>query len=258
MLLRRLFAGAAAGAALLAGVGCSGGTAEGVAADLSKDNFAAELSDATTQQHSTHLEGEVSFQGQTMTMSGDLTIAQELADVEAQLEMQVPTQGVLEMRIVDSVFYMRGAGLSTESGKPWARIDMSDPTNPLAGFYSQLMSYTNPVDQTEMFRAVTDLENKGEESVDGVDTTHYEITVELRKALKETGLYEDLGAKAAGIASELPEDVTHDVWVATDTALIVRMSVDLAGASLDMHFSDWGEDVSVEAPPASQVSDLDF
>ena len=258
MLLRRFLAGAAAGAALLTTVGCSGGPAEGVAADLSRDNFAAELSDATTQQQSTHLEGEVSFQGQTMTMSGDLTTARDLADVEAQLEMQVPAQGPLEMRIVDSVFYMRGAGLSTESGKPWARIDMSDPSNPLAGFYTQFMSYTNPVDQTEMFRALTDLENKGEEFVDGVDTTHYEVTVDLRKALKETGLYDDLGAKAAGMASELPEDVTYDVWVATDTALVVRMSVDLAGAALDLHFSHWGEDVSVEAPPASQVSDLDF
>lgn len=258
MKLRRLLAGLGAGAALLVAAGCSGGTAEGIAADLGKDNFAAELSDATAQQRSAHIDGSISFQGQTMTMVGDVETAEELADVQAQMTMQIPDQGALELRIVDGDFYMRGEGIPTEPGKPWGRIDLSDPTNPLAGFYKQLMSYTNPAEQVEMFRAVTDLENKGQESVDGVDATHYEVNVDLRKALRLSGLYEDLGPKAGAIASELPDEVTYDVWVATDTALMVRMSLDMAGVDIDLHFSDWGQDVSVETPPASEVADFDF
>lgn len=260
MKLRRVWVGVVSGALMVTAAACGGGTAEGVAANLTKSDFAAELSAATAQQKSVHLEATVSFQGQEMTLSGDIAGAptKQLADLEAQVAMQVAGQPALEMRIVDGTVYLRSDNLPTESGKPWGRVDVSDPTSPMAGLYKQLMTYTNPADHVEMFRAVTSLENKGQDSVDGVATTHYLVTVDLGKALKLTGLYEDMGPKADGIVSALPDDVSYDVWVATDTALMVRLSLDLLGADVDVHFSDWGQQVSVEAPPASQVSDLDF
>ena len=42
-----------------------------------------------------------------------------------------------------------------------------------------------------------------------------------------------------------------------DDNLPVEIKVDLAAAgAFEVHFSDYGKDVSIEAPPADQVSDL--
>ena len=49
-----------------------------------------------------------------------------------------------------------------------------------------------------------------------------------------------------------------EVYVDDDN-LPVEIKVDLAAAgAFEVHFSDYGKDVSIEAPPADQVSDLDL
>jgi hypothetical protein len=44
-----------------------------------------------------------------------------------------------------------------------------------------------------------------------------------------------------------------------DDNLPVEIKVDLAAAgAFEVHFSDYGKDVSIKAPPADQVSDVDL
>jgi hypothetical protein len=251
--LRRLLGGAAAGAVLLATAAC-GGSAEGAAADLSTENFGSKIATATEAEQSTHLEATMSFQGQSMTMTGDVATAPRLEGVLAQLRMEVPQEGPFEMRMVQGVLYLKGGGISNDEAKPWVKIDLADPSNPLAGFYEQIVANVNPAQAAKMFEAVTELENKGEEEVDGLDTTHYRVTVDMAKALDLSGLADSMGVDPEQLAGKLPDEVTYDVWLETETALMVRMSMDLRGMHMDLHFSDWGQDVSVQPPPAGQVT----
>jgi hypothetical protein len=253
MVIRRLLAGALAGAVLATGAACGAGTTEGMAANLTSADFADEVATATESESSAHLEATLSFRGETMTMSGDLASAPRLEELQAQLDIEVPGQGPLDLRIVDGILYLKAPGLSTEPGKSWVEVDLTDDSNPLAGFYKQIVANTNPAQSAKAFEAVTDLENRGQETVDGVEATRYEVTVDLAKAVELSG-----AAAGEKVLDELPVEVTYDVWLETDTALMVRLALELQGMEMDLHFSDWGEPVTVAAPPAGQVAELDF
>lgn len=258
MKLRRLLAGAATGFVLLTATACGGSSAEGIAADLGTDNFASEVSAATETEQSTHVEATLTFKGQTMSMTGDVAASAKLQDLAAQLSMKTAGKGTFEVRIVDGVLYIKGQGVSSDPAKPWLEFDMSDPSNPLAGFYEQIVANVNPAQSAKMFEAVTELDNKGTEQVDGVDATRYEVTVDMEKALELSGVADSLGVDPRQLGSQIPGDVTYDVWLETDTALMVRMAMEVQGMQLDLHFSDWGKPVSVEAPPSDQVVEFDL
>jgi LppX_LprAFG lipoprotein len=258
MKLRRLLSGAATGAVLLAAAACGNSSAEGIAADLGTDNFAAEVAAATETEQSTHVKAKLTFKGQTMSMTGDVAASTKLEDLAAQLTMEASDEGTFEVRIVDGVLYIKGQGLSSDPAKPWLEFDMTDPSNPLAGFYEQIVANVNPAQSAKMFEAVTELENKGTEQVDGIDATRYEVTVDMDKALELSGVADDLGVDPRQLGNQIPAEITYDVWLETDTALMVRMAMEMQGMQLDLHFSDWGKPVSVEAPPSNQVIEFDL
>jgi hypothetical protein len=258
MLMRRLLAGGVAGAVLVTGAACGGDPTEGVAANLTRADFADEVATATESERSAHLEATLSFRGETMTMSGDIASAPRLEELRAQLDIEVPGQGPLDLRIVEGILYLKARGLSTEPGKSWVEVDLTDDSNPLAGFYRQIVANTNPAQSAKAFEAVTELENRGEETVDGVEAIRYEVTVDLAKAVDLSGAAGAGGADSEKLLDELPAEVTYDVWLETDTALMVRLALELQGMEMDMHFSAWGEPVAVAPPPAGQVAELDF
>jgi hypothetical protein len=258
MKFRRLLSGAATGAVLLTAAACGGSSAEGIAADLGTGNFASEVAAATETEQSTHVEATLTFQGKSMSMNGDVATSKKLEDLSARLSMKAANEGAFEVRIVDGVLYIKGKGLSSDPAKPWLEFDMSDPSNPLAGFYEQIVANVNPAQSAQMFEAVTELDNKGTETIDGIDTTRYEVTVDMEKALELSGVTDSLGVDPRQLSNQIPDEITYDVWLETDTALMVRMAMQMEGMEFDMRFSDWGKPVSVEAPPSGQVIEFDL
>jgi hypothetical protein len=258
MRLRRLLSGAATSALLLTAAAGCGGSAEGIAANLTADDFAAEVAAATRTEQSAHVEATLGFRGETMTMTGDVSTSRRIEGLAARIMVEVPDQGTFELRIVDGVLYLKGDGLSSDPAKPWLELDMTDPSNPLAAFYEQIVANANPAQSARMFEAVTELDNKGEEVVDGVDATHYEVTVDLVKALELSGVADGLGLDGDQVRDQIPDTVMYDVWLETETALMVRLTMQLRGLEMDVHFSDWGTEFSVERPPADQVSEFDL
>ncbi len=107
------------------------------------------------------------------------------------------------------------------------------------------------------FRAITQLDRVGTESVDGVDTTHYVVTVDTMKALRLLGLEDLAGVNIDDLRTSLPKTFDYDAWL-DDSGRPVRLKARYAGACIDVHLSQWGEPVSVSAPPASQVSQFSF
>lgn len=176
-----------------------------------------------------------------------------------------------EMRLVDGVMYMR---MPPELGAPtpWASFDIAGvvETDALAG-----LGTGADIRQTlDYLRGAGDVTEIGREEINGVTTTHYRAEIDLRKAADQVPPGQQDEFEAAIEQFELMAgtiSIPADVWI-DDAGLPRRMSyritVDnsplgdrLPGdgsltMSLSMDLYDYGEPVSVSAPPASQVTDM--
>ena len=228
----------------------TGGSGQsGDTATLTKDNFADEIRSAQSEAGSAHVEATVESQGQSLDLKGDVD---HLDTPETPtFSFSADTGGQeLNMVVIDQLLYISGAGISSDPGKPWAKIDVSDSSNPIG----QLFQAANPGNFSAYLEGATSFEDKGDATVDGVETHHYDVTVDTATMLKSNPVFQGQDASQLG----LPKSLTSEVYVDDDN-LPVEIKVDLAAAgAFEVHFSDYGKDVSIEAPPADQVSDLDL
>ena len=109
----------------------------------------------------------------------------------------------------------------------------------------------------------------GHDKLRDVDTTHYHATIDLTKALdrvsadvaQRLGIDPDqLGKSFEQLRTQAGSDeLPMDVWVDANGRLR-RMRMEMGAASggvhIDMEMYDYGVDVSVQAPPADEVTDL--
>jgi hypothetical protein len=126
-------------------------------------------------------------------------------------------------------------------------VAIDDPSSPLGDLGSQL----DPTTQFEAFAdAVTEATYDGAVELDGETLDHYTATVDTAKLLQQ------LPDAAVG-QSGLPDSLTQEWWF-DDEGRIRRFSSDFGGmaGSVSLSLSEWGEDVTIEAPPADQVTPM--
>jgi len=164
-----------------------------------------------------------------------------------------------------SVLYMSMPFLATmlPGGKTWVKADLDKLASTMGASYGQLVgqSSQNPSDTLAMLRAVGDVQKVGSETLDGTDVTHYRASIDLAKAAEQKGVPKTAvdRLRESGAPAKLPVDV----WVGDDDGLPRKMTMDYAAktqgspvaTTMTMTFSDWGSDVTVEAPPADDVFD---
>jgi hypothetical protein len=222
-------------------------TADPAVPVLSEKNFASELTAAQTAAGSAHIEATIGASGQTGKMVADVDGLGNGDNLAMDLSLDIAGQQ-LKMVLVDKAFYIQGAGISSDPAKPWVKIDISDPNNPFA----QLFDASNPANFTAYLEGVTGFQDKGIETVDGVEARHYSVTVDTAKMLAANPAFKGQDVSSLG----LPDEVTSEVYVNGDN-LPVEISVAMGSAgSFEAHFSKYGEPVDVKAPPASQVSEF--
>jgi hypothetical protein len=129
------------------------------------------------------------------------------------------------------------------------KVDVSDPSDPMAQMFSQMMGQLDPSKTFDVFDQVTRLQQRGTQEVDGVETTHYVVTVDTEDVLKAQGMGTQM------TPGQMPKTIAYDVWVDADN-LVRKLSMDLQGSTVDMTLSRWGEPVEISAPPPSQVTDV--
>jgi len=180
--------------------------------------------------------------------------------------------GSIEARMVDGSAYVKmpeslGGGMF---GDKWLKMPgIGDATGVLPGLGqsdpSQFLAYLETVS--------AGVKRVGTETIRGVDTTHYEATLDLAKAIDRAhvpeSLRDDLGqiVEKHGASFTMPADV----WVDNDgLARRVQLKLDLAQMAgtdgetglpvmtMSMDFYDFGVPVHVEAPPASEIADFPF
>lgn len=178
----------------------------------------------------------------SLTGEGDVDYSTDTPAMKMTMNMDMTGgNGSIEMRLVDGVMYMTIPGMA--DGK-FVKFDLNDPNSPFGSLATQL-------DPQEAFKSL----EQGIKSVtyvgaeDGLD--HYRVTVDPKKMLAQMGQ-----SGGAASAAGMPATLTYDAWLDSEDR-VNKMEVDLGKTgTMDMTLSDFGEDVSVEAPPSSQVTEM--
>jgi hypothetical protein len=220
---------------------------------LSAAAFKKAVERAQSQQEgrSGHMEATfdltVAGQSATMNMSSDFATGDDPED--ALLNAKIDAAGVqMEMRLVDEVLYIKSPGMSMSPGKPWVAADTNDPNNPLGS----MADSAKPQSFTKFLADADNVKDLGTETVDGIETTHYELTVSTKKLMAGNKELSSLAPQATG----MPKQLKINVWL-NDDELPIQMKVPFGKmGTFEMHFSDYGKDVDVQAPPANQVSQM--
>ena len=230
--------------ALTAGCGGSGGSEDSAA--LTKANFGRSVTQALTKAQTAHMEGAVSAAGQNITMSGDMQMARK--DVAFDLSMRgAALGGGGRIIVLDDIIYLKLSAIARTD--KFIKVDVSDPSDPMAQMFSQMMGQLDPSKTFDVFDQVTRLQQRGTQEIDGVETTHYVVTVDTKAVLQAQGMGTQM------TPGQMPKTIQYDVWVDADN-LVRKLSMDLQGNTVDMTLSRWGEPVEISAPPPSQVTDV--
>lgn len=278
-MIRRLTIGTAAGASLMLSLtGClgggtaakgSGGGTDGGAAVLTAAEAIQKTSQKTgavdTVKLDASVSGEFDSTPMTMHMTGQLrthpSLAMALSIDQLQSKGQSVAGGMQEILIGDAIYMKMPALSQMTGGKPWIKISLKQVGQKAGISIDQLLQQAqqqNPVEQTKMFTASKDVKKVGTETIDGVQTTHYSGTLTPSEAAAKLSpklraqynkLYQQVGARATAF----------DVWVDNDSLprkMVMKMTMKNGTMTYSMLYKDYGQPVSISAPPASEVGSL--
>jgi hypothetical protein len=217
----------------------SSDTASASGAELSPAEFTGILKDALDKATTAHLtmdlgsgagtaEGDVDYTQDPPVMAMTMSVAQLGGDIDA--------------RLVDGKMYLQTAAL----GEKWVLVPLDDASSPL-GSLGDLFDFSKAMEN--FAAAVTSVQDLGQEDRDGETLEHYSATVDTSK------LASQLPSALAGGAASLPDTLTQDWWFDSDDR-ISEFSFQSGPNPVDFKLSDWGEKVSVDAPPADQVTSM--
>ncbi len=160
----------------------------------------------------------------------------------------------IELRVVDGVAYLGGPlAAMLGGGSPWVGLDLSsvdlsslglDPSGMTGSFDPEQMAAT--------LGSAAEIERDGEERVDGETLERYTVTLDpsaLAELLPEA-------------ADALPTEPVEQTVLLDDADRLRELTMDLPlptgeTATLTLRMGDYGTDVTVEAPPAADVTMLD-
>jgi hypothetical protein len=202
--------------------------------------FLAQAADRTVALETGRIEGEVQGQGLTARVSGSFDAGARSAALQVSVDAEGETHSADVVLTGDEVFVRPDGAmgdLGEAFGTPWLKVGLDDLAAVVPGPVE--VPTIDPAELIERLRAEgIDVAEVGRESVRGIEATHYRATV------------------PAGTASPELGGATVDVWV-DDAGLIRRLDVRSDdGVTARIELFELGEPVSIEAPPADQVTDL--
>jgi hypothetical protein len=259
------------GFALAAALSACGGNADKGNADnagtqqektVSLVDLAKSIGDETADASSAHMKITAQAAGQDINGEGDLKFGSE----DAAMNMDITTpDGTISMVFVDGVLYMK-LPKEPEPGKPWVKIDPNSDNavaKSLSGLNDQLSKNADPRAALKEFEKSGTITATKKETLDGKETTHYTITVDVQKMADNQTDPTQKKAMQDIIAAGM-KNFPVDVWV-DDKDLPVRFAMQTptpdgkggtTTVNIKVDYSDWGKPVTVEAPPADQTTEL--
>lgn len=212
-------------------------------------------------------EGQGLFDGENSTMAMTMS-----------MDMSAMGQGTMdmEMRLLDNTMYMKVPNMpGVDKSKPWMKMDLDQVSGASGMDMSKMMEQNDPTKALEMLKDSGEITSTEESDVDGVPATKYTIDVDLEKMMSQygNGMDQMFDTKSMEL-----DALPVDVWISEDQLpLKFRMNMgelmnsamesngqqapkgmNFDNAHVSMTYSDWGEPVTIEAPPADQVSSKSF
>ncbi|MDI6911110.1 hypothetical protein [Nocardioides sp.] len=215
--------------------------------DVDTGEFADLLAAGVARMDTAHLtmKSEMGAAG-SMTGEGDADYRGDQPVARMTITSGFVADG-MEARIVDGALYLNLGRLSHD--RFW-KLDLDDPDSPLGALGSQL----DP-------RSAVDLLAKGLEKVTYVgpdgDLAHYRASVDPQAVLDALGGLGSMGDRMGGAgAPAVPDSLDYELWL-DGQGRVTRLTSTMGDlGSVEMTMSDFGADVSVEAPPADQVTEM--
>lgn len=169
----------------------------------------------------------------------------EMVVRERTLYMQVPEQGRAEL------------GVST----PWIAIDTQRAGQAVSGITGGLGGTNDPADSLAGLRGVAEggVRVVGTEELRGVETSHFEAEVDLRRALEASGEIADPEAFERFADQLGGGSATYDVWLDGDGLVRkLRFGTPVQGTevSVTMELYDFGEATVTRIPAPQDVTDI--
>ncbi|GFH36183.1 hypothetical protein [Streptomyces pacificus] len=217
------------------------------------------------------------MEGGTMEMSGVQGWDPVVMDVTAKGSMlsagdpDAPSQ--IRMLMVDDAMYMElSAKQAAEmDGKRWMKLDLeaaAEASGDKALQKQMTGSLENmnqdPAQQLALLLGSPNIKQLGSEKVDGVEARHYKGTMTLEEMLDANTAFDVLSAEER---KELVDSVKKagitgydtEVWVNEDdypVKMVVGMKMPQGTMDMTAHYSDYGAEAAVQAPPAKDTFDL--
>ena len=281
-LTRRLGSAALALTFAVAAAGCSGGDAEPSGSSTSATDQATDQADdgaeGSDEASSDDSAGDVTelaaadfypavmgalkdaetfrFETTSSSMGQEQTMSGEARYDDDGIAMKASSTGAqaMELILLDQIMYLKSADLG--SADKWIKVDLSDPDS----LFGMIGKATDPEVMFKALESPKKLELIGTEEVDGVETNHYRITMDPQQ-------YIDAMEFPAEMAGMLPDELVTEMWVDGDDlprkfAQSLETPSPNGGQPLSSTtegtYSDFGTDVSIEAPPADEVTESPF
>lgn len=213
-----------------------------------------------------------------LTATGAVDNAKTLASMEMDMGSIAPEMaGKMTILVAGKTIYMRFPE-AMGAPKPWAKIDLTQMGEMAGVDLDTLMSQANQADPRAMLgllsAASDDVEEIGTEDVRGVATRHFKMTVDLQRTVQDAS--EDVKAAMAQAVEQFGFGTyPAEVWIDDDDLpRRVAFSMDLSKAkipgaegidpgaaglgtmTIEMDMFDYGVDVDLEIPPASETMDM--
>ncbi|MFG2210030.1 hypothetical protein [Streptomyces sp. NPDC048638] len=177
-------------------------------------------------------------------------------------------EGEFSVRLVGDAVYVGGGERAAAAlqGRHWVKFPMKGKGAGGAGGLGgmQQQADQDPAAQAALLAQSDDVKKIGQETVDGVRTTHYAGTVSVDELLKRSNAKGALSAerreRTVRRYRQLGVDaLTLDLWVGPDDRTVKfreRARTGQGPLDLSIHFYDVNKPVTVQAPAASDTLDL--
>ena len=240
--------------ALTVGASACGGGAADRAAVISAGGI-ARAAQSTGEEGTARIAMTVEVAGQTIDVDG----AMRMDGSALVMSFDVPGGGRFEERIVDEVLYMRAPGADVEFGTEWVSVDMSG----LLPDQQEAARSTGTADPTSSLQSLAgaagEVKMLGEEEVRGGIASHYRVHLDADTALERLRARGTEPTEQQLETLEAMDGEPMDVWLDGEDRM-VKMAFAIrfpqGTARMTMELYDFGASVDIQAPPASDTTDI--
>jgi hypothetical protein len=240
----------------LLGAGCGGGGGSASASDI------AGAAKKTARPGSLEADFKISGAGLDGSGSGVFNTGKKRS---GQLTMTVTAGGrqiPVDTIVTGNVLFMRSSvfAQTLTEGKEWIKVDLVELAKRRGADLSSFLNASpTPTNALAYLAGASEVKKVGSESVQGVKSTHYEVTVDLQRAASRA-----TGAVRASLERAISQSrlktLPLDVWVDGSGYIRKVNYEERAGggqpAEVTMELHDFGTSVSIKPPPSAAVVDL--